>query len=44
MKYSCRRREMEQTKLCSTLVKRNRRTETVMKYSCRRSGKEQTKL
>ena len=43
MKYSCRRREMEQTKLCSTPVWRNRRTETVMKYSCRREM-EQTKL
>ena len=36
MKYSCRRREMEQTKLCSNLVWRNRRRETVKKYSCRR--------
>ena len=44
MKYSCRRRGMEQTKLCSTLVWRNRRTETVMKYSCTRREMEKTKL
>ena len=44
MKYSCRRREMEQTKLCSSPVWRNRRIDTVMKYSCRRSEMEQTKL
>ena len=35
---------MEQTKLCSTLVWRNRSRETVMKYSCRRREMEQTKL
>ena len=28
---------MEQTKLCSTPVYRNRKRETVMKYNCRRS-------
>ena len=33
MKYNCRSREMEQTKLCSTLVQRNRRREPVMKYN-----------
>ena len=35
MKYSCRRREKEQTLLCSTPVWRNRRRATVMKYSGR---------
>ena len=35
---------MEKTKLCSTLVWRNRRRETVLKFSCRRRGMEQTKL
>ena len=44
MKYSYRRREMEQMKLCSTPVCRNRRRETVMKYNCRRREMEQTKL
>ena len=44
MKYSCRRREKEQTKLCSTPVWRNRRWETAMKYSCRRREMEQMKL
>ena len=31
MKYNCRRSEMEQTKLCSTLVQRNTSRETVLK-------------
>ena len=44
MKYSCTRREIKQTKLCSTFVWRNRRRETVMKYSCRRRDMEHTKL
>ena len=44
MKCRSRRREMEQTKLCSTLVWRNRRRETDMKYSCRRREMEQRKL
>ena len=44
MKYSCIRREMEQTKLCSTPVCRNRKRETVMKYTCRRREMEQSKL
>ena len=44
MKNSCRRREMEETKLCSTPVWRKRRRETVMKYSCRRREMEQAKL
>ena len=44
MKYSCRKREIEQTKLYSTPVWRNRRRETVMTYSCRRREMEQTKL
>ena len=44
MKYSCRRREMEQTMLCATLVGWNRGRETVMKYSCRRREIEQTKI
>ena len=35
---------MEQRKLCSTLVWRNRRRETVMKYRSRRREMEQTKL
>ena len=35
---------MEQTKLCSTLVWRNRRREKVMKYSCRGREMEQMKL
>ena len=34
IKYSCRRREMEQMKFCSTLVWRNRRGEKVIKYCC----------
>ena len=42
MKYSCRRREVIQTKICSTLVWRNRRRETVMEYSCRRREMDQT--
>ena len=44
MKFTCRRREVEQKKLYSTPVWRNRRRETVMKYSCRRREMEQTKL
>ena len=37
-------REMEQTKLCSTLVWGNKGREIVMKYSCKRRKMEQTKL
>ena len=35
---------MEQRRICSTLVWKNRRRETVMKYSFRIREMEQTKL